>query len=54
MVKGGDDELYVQSDLPETPEITSEELALIETYMRDLVSKICKAEAANDNDEGKS
>tara|TARA_R110000868_G_scaffold35458_5_gene127095 strand:- start:5170 stop:5334 length:165 start_codon:yes stop_codon:yes gene_type:complete len=54
MIKDRDTELYVQSDLPETPEITSEELALIETYMRALVSKICNAEAANDNDEGMS
>ncbi len=52
MVEDGDGELYVQSDLPETPAITSEELALIEIHMRDLVSKICRAEAANDNDEG--
>lgn len=49
MVGEKDGELYVQSDLPETPRITSEELALIETYMRDLVSKVCKAEADNDN-----
>lgn len=51
MVKDQEAELYVQSDLPETPVITSEELALCETYMRDLLSKICNAKAANDNDE---
>ena len=52
MVK--DPDLYVQTDFPETPRITSEELALIETYMRALVAKICRDEAANDNDPSES
>tara|TARA_R110002074_G_C12554346_1_gene666934 strand:+ start:7052 stop:7207 length:156 start_codon:yes stop_codon:yes gene_type:complete len=50
MVK--DTELYVQSDLPETPTITSEELALFETYMHDIVSHICNEKPANDNELG--
>lgn len=49
MVK--DTELYVQSDLPETPVITNGELAFIETYMRDLVSRMCNDKPANDNDK---
>ena len=34
--------------MPETLLVTSEELALIETYMRDLVNEITKIESEND------
>jgi len=37
--------LDVELDMPETLEITSDELALIETYMRDIVAEIARIEA---------
>lgn len=51
MVAANDNrELDVVVDMPETLPVTSEELALIETYMRDIVAELVKLEAANDND----
>ncbi len=40
--------LDVELDMPETLPVTSEELALIETYMRDIVNEITKFESERD------
>lgn len=40
--------LDVELDMPETLRVTSEELALIETYMRDIVNEITKFESERD------
>ena len=51
MVAANDNsQLDVVIDMPETLPVTSDELALIETYMRDVVSEMANLEAANDND----
>tara|TARA_R110000868_G_C10945662_1_gene767416 strand:- start:1651 stop:1779 length:129 start_codon:yes stop_codon:yes gene_type:complete len=36
-------------DMPERLPVTSDELALIETYMRDIIFEIIRLEADNDN-----
>lgn len=50
MVANDNERLDVEIDMPETLPVTPDELALYETYMRDLVVEMVNLEAANDND----
>jgi hypothetical protein len=49
MVSRAPEKLEVIVDMPETLPLTSDLLALIETYMGDIVAEMMKLEAANDN-----
>lgn len=49
MVKRAAEKLEVIVDMPETLLATSDFLALIETYMGDIVAEMVRLEADNDN-----
>tara|TARA_R110002074_G_scaffold266889_1_gene439108 strand:- start:417 stop:626 length:210 start_codon:yes stop_codon:yes gene_type:complete len=48
------EELDVVVEMPESLPLTSDEFALIETYMRSIVVELIRLEADNDNDTGQS
>ena len=54
MVSCCTEELDVVVEMPESLSLTSDELALIETYMRSIVVELIRLEADNDNDTGQS
>lgn len=49
MVKRAPEKLEVIIDMPETLPVTSDFLALLETYMGDIVAEMVRFEADNDN-----
>lgn len=54
MVSRRTEELDVVVEMPESLTLTSDEFALIETYMRSIVVELIRLEADNDNDTGQS
>jgi len=49
MVKRDPNPMNVIVDMPDILPVTPDELALIETYMRDIILEIVRLEADNDN-----
>ena len=42
------EEFDVEIDMPQTPPVTDEELAILETYLSDIIARILRDEAADE------
>ena len=47
-MNNAEDEFDVELDMPQTLPVTDEELAILETYLSDIIAEILKDEAADD------